>query len=438
MAEKQLNKQESSLSLHGDRSLVLGIDLGTTSVKVCIIDARTHKCVKQLTKDTQANVPSELGSEGNKQYVPKIVSALHTCISRLPREALRRVEKVGVCGQMHGCVLWKAGQRLEPQARHQHVRDGQVSHLYTWQDTRCSPEFLASLPAPDSHLGVHSGYGVATLLWFLRHKPQKLDMYDRSGTIQDLVVAMLCELDTPVMSVQNAASWGYFNTTTGSWNTELLKEAGLPLHLLPPDRAVLNVSTSAQMALLLPHGFEPPPASEAGCVSYLPYLDGRYLAVAAALTGGNALAAFVQMLQRWTQELGFNVPQSAVWTKILALAEAPAPAAGECELRVVPTVRGERHAPHQRASVTGVDVGNTGLGQVTDAVCRGVAANMDSMMSREWLLARGVRRLVGTGSALARNGPLRRAFQLTYDTPLEMADETSAAYGAALAAARCL
>ena len=64
----------------------------------------------------QANVPSELGSEGNKQHVPKIISALHGCISRLPRDALRSADQVtgggggvgdggGAGGIRHGTVL---------------------------------------------------------------------------------------------------------------------------------------------------------------------------------------------------------------------------------------------------------------------------------------------------------------------------------------------
>jgi len=44
-------------------------------------------------------------------------------------------------------------------------------------------------------------------------------------------------------------------------------------------------------------------------VEYFPYFDGKYLAVAASLNGGNTLAAFVRMLQQWTLELGFNVTQ---------------------------------------------------------------------------------------------------------------------------------
>ena len=75
---------------------------------------------------------------------------------------------------------------------------------------------------------------------------------------------------------------------------------------------------------------------------------------------------------------------AAVWTKILSLAEAVAPAGSDAgsptggpELCIVPTVRGERHSPHQRAAVSGVTVDNTGLGQVTEAICRGIAADLD-------------------------------------------------------------
>lgn len=45
-----------------------------------------------------------------------------------------------------------------------------VSHLVTWQDGRCSSEFLASLPRPESHLSVASGFGCATIFWLLKNR----------------------------------------------------------------------------------------------------------------------------------------------------------------------------------------------------------------------------------------------------------------------------
>lgn len=68
--------------------------------------------------------------------------------------------------------------------------------------------------------------------------------------------------------------------------------------------AVLNISTSAQLAFQMLEGFEPPLLDVRSSIEYFPYFNNRYLAVAASLTGGNVMAAFVRMLQQWTHELG--------------------------------------------------------------------------------------------------------------------------------------
>lgn len=55
----------------------------------------------------------------------------------------------------------------------------------------------------------------------------------------------------------------------------------------------------------MPLGFQPPEAPDpSSAVSYFPYFNGDYLAVAASLNGGNVLATFVGMVAQWTQELG--------------------------------------------------------------------------------------------------------------------------------------
>lgn len=64
-------------------------------------------------------------------------------------------------------------------------------------------------------------------------RPEKLKKYNCAGTIQDFAVAMLCNLDKPVMSVQNAASWGYFDCINDVWNDKILASAGFPVALLP-------------------------------------------------------------------------------------------------------------------------------------------------------------------------------------------------------------
>lgn len=76
-------------------------------------------------------------------------------------------------------------------------------------------------------------YRYITFYNFFFNRPDKLKKFNCAGTIQDFAVAMLCNLKQPVMSVQNAASWGYFDPVKSEWNIDLLKEADFPIHLLP-------------------------------------------------------------------------------------------------------------------------------------------------------------------------------------------------------------
>lgn len=55
-----------------------------------------------------------------------------------------------------------------------------VSHLVTWQDGRCSSGFLASLPQPESHLNVATGFGCATIFWLLKNRYRQL-LFDLSA-----------------------------------------------------------------------------------------------------------------------------------------------------------------------------------------------------------------------------------------------------------------
>ncbi|XP_044586577.1 sedoheptulokinase-like isoform X1 [Cotesia glomerata] len=455
--------------------LVLGIDLGTTSVKVIILSTETKQIIAKQSKEPQANVPSDLGIEGNKQDVPKILSAVHNCVSRLPKDLLRQVKSIGICGQMHGVALWKTtGSPEKEDGTFKLEIDRQsVSHLYTWQDARCDKIFLSTLPQSKSHLPVHTGFGCATLFWFARNKPEKLQKYDRCGTVQDLLVNLLTGSDEITMSTQNAASWGYFLTDQAKWETELMANAGFPVNLLPksilkpgqvagklrhpwfgipagvpigvalgdlqcsvlallkePDEAVLNISTSAQFTYVHP-SFDPNDCPESGSIEYFPYFNDKYLAVAASMNGGNTLATFVKTLQHWAMDLGFSVPQSKVWEKLIALGQEESAVS---TMEIEPLLLGERYDPDKTASVTGITLNSLTLGSVFRSLCSGVIRNLHNMMSQDLLKAKGIKRIVGNGSGLVRNPVLQKEVTNWYKLPLELGQSGDAAFGAALAA----
>jgi sedoheptulokinase len=67
----------------------------------------------------------------------------------------------------------------------------------------------------------------------------------------------------------------------------------------------MNISTSSQLCFpVLTAEFTPPRCELPTPVSYFPFFNGKFLAVAASLNGGNTLSAFVRMLQGWFATFG--------------------------------------------------------------------------------------------------------------------------------------
>ncbi|XP_038614996.1 sedoheptulokinase isoform X1 [Tachyglossus aculeatus] len=460
-------------------SLILGIDLGTTSVKAALVEVAGGAEQKPVvtascTRGTQAEVASPaVGPQGREQDVQKVIQALNECLSALPIQQLQRVCCIGISGQMHGVMFWKTNQGCEWKGSGASCvfEPKEVSHLITWRDGRCSSSFLASLPPPQSHLSVATGFGCATIYWHLMNSPEFLKSYSAAGTIHDYVVAMLCGLKKPLMSDHNAASWGYFNTRSRTWNSEILSRSDFPVHLLPDlaapgsvagrtsrdwcgipkgtevgvalgdfqcsvyssmtqrTDAVLNISTSAQLAAAMPSGFQPTQTPDPSApIAYFPYFNGTYLSVAASLNGGNVLATFVSMLLQWMAELGLEVLESSVYSQMIQAALTQM----DTTLTITPTLSGERHMPDQLASATGIAASNLSLGHVTRALCQGIIQNLQTMLPFQQLREWGVERVIGSGSALSRNEVLRQEVEKAFPVPVLFGQDVDAALGAAL------
>ncbi|XP_062341298.1 sedoheptulokinase [Osmerus eperlanus] len=449
---------------------VLGIDIGTTSIKAVLLDLTSKAVLENSSLPTKADIVANGGSNVKEQDTGQIINVLNKCIASLPGNKLKDVIMIGVSGQMHGVVFWKAKSGCDWSSGN-HFRARDTSQLITWQDGRCNSDFLATLPAPDSHLSLATGFGCATIFWYMRHRPEFLADLTVTGTIHDYVVSMLCGLERCVMTAQNAASWGYFNTATNQWNRDILKNANFPVHLLPecvesgslagqtcsewhgiPARtrvgaalgdfqcsvyscmtdgtdAVLNISTSAQLTYAMPEDFTPPHVPEpASSVSYFPYFKNSYLAVAASLNGGNVLASFVGMLSSWMKELGVDMSDSSLYEQVIRCALSQE----SSDLRVSPTLLGERHSPHRLGQVADIATSNLSLGHVTRAVCHGILENLTSMMPPVSLLAAGVERIMGSGSALSRNEVLRQEVEKAFPVPVVYGGDVDSAVGVAM------
>lgn len=456
----------------------LGIDLGTTSIKVAIVDAQ-GSVVENVTVPSNASVESNVGEVGSEQCASLIWAALHLGLKQLEPENQIKVRSIGISGQMHGLLLWQGRKSWHcgtDQTRHMEI--DHVSHLYTWQDRRCSQEFLASLPECESNRRLSSGYGCATYLWLLKNQRQYLaqEQFDCAGTVMDFVVAAVCDLDKPVTSDQLAASFGYFNIHTRSWNTEILLSCGFPVNILPEIHpagqaaghliqglehipagtpvlvamgdmqcgvlattesrhdAMLNIGTSIQMSMCV----EGIPSEEVkgDVVELVPYFNNAHLVVAAGLNGGNALMALVGIIQQWLQELGLSGTMSDP-QELLQLLLSLGKGSSTCtSLQICPTIFGERHDPDLLASVKGISAHNVSLGAIFRAASEGIVDNIFTLLPLDVLLSKGVTRIVGSGSVLSQNVlVLHRLKQvLTGKVSFVRGNESDAAFGAAKAA----
>ncbi|XP_071316719.1 sedoheptulokinase [Trachinotus anak] len=449
---------------------ILGLDVGTTSVKAVLLETDSRAVAASHALPTTSDIIDNSGIKAKEQDTGRIIDSLNRCIGLLPRDRLQRVSGIGLSGQMHGVLFWKGKSGCDWSSRDFFTaRD--TSQLITWQDGRCGSDFLSSLPKPDSHLSVATGFGCATIFWYMKHRPEFLEDFTVAGTIQDYVVSMLCGLDVCVMTPQNAASWGFFNTSSNQWNIDILKGAGFPVTLLPQcvssgglagktcsdwhgipagtpvgaalgdfqcsvyscmsvrTDAVLNISTSAQLTFAMPAGFKPQDSPHpASSISYSPYFDSLYLAVAASLNGGNVLATFVEMLAAWMKELDAELSDSDLYEKLIGCALKQETS----DLRVSPTILGERHNPLGLGQVTNISASNLSLGHVARALCHGVLDNITSMMPVERLQQAGVTRIVGSGSALTRNEVLRQEVEKVFPQPVVYRQNADSAVGVAM------
>ena len=185
------------------------------------------------------------------------------------------------------------------------------------------------------------------------------------------------------------------------------------------------------MTFVTKPGFQPAAPVSARPVEHFPYFGGRYLSVAASLNGGNVVAEFVTMLHGWTEDLGLTMSRDEIWRRIAAAGESAT--AADASLDITPTLFGERHDPAAVGSVGNVRPGNTGLGPVVVALCRGVVQNLAGMMTPGMLEEHGVTRILGSGGGLLRNSVMRRELAEVYKLEVAFVEESDACIGAAMA-----
>ncbi len=444
----------------------LGIDVGTSKTAAVIVDG-SGRTVATGSMAHAADVPAGRGL--SEQDPALLLESARSVVAGLPAAARQAVAAVGLTGQMHGVLLLdKQGSPVGP--------------LVTWQDGRCSQEFLADLRARTG-FQLRTGFGCATLAAYAA-AGRLPAAASHAATIHDWITAFLCGLARPVTDPTDAASWGLFDLATLRWDVQAVKNAGIPPDLLPavvacgevagrvtpgaaarfgippgipvtaamgdnqasliatmadPEKELaLTLGTGGQLSAVLPASdtalllAEAP--REAGAPwEFRPYPGGRLLAAGASLCGGSAWQWLAVTVEKVQEELGLpRLPRDRLYARLGELAAA-APRADASGVVVHPNFLGERHAPLLRGSIEGITLDNLSLGTLARSLAESITANLRDMLPARFREGRA--RVVASGNALERNPVLRQAASEALGLPVTMgAPPEAAAVGAALTA----
>jgi xylulokinase len=200
---------------------VLGIDLGTSSVKAGILNPATLNldCVSiREYPDLPEQEPEVLWR--------RTIEAVKDSVRLFGDRGM--VKAIGLTGQMHGAVLYDDDGML-------------IGPIITWKDEKHSTQAIIEkmklIIADQTHgeLGtdVSSGYSAVILLWIKEHEPDLFQRIAHFVLPTDFLRGKLLEKKDYATDPTNAFGTGLFNTRLNRWHEELIQEFQLPLNIFP-------------------------------------------------------------------------------------------------------------------------------------------------------------------------------------------------------------
>lgn len=102
------------------KDLILGFDIGTSSLKLIILNINNRKIEFELSKSTRDSLIIHENKNFSEQNVDVLLDLIKSLFEKIPASYLSRLKAVQLCGQMHGIVLWNKNTKIH-------------SNLVTWQ-----------------------------------------------------------------------------------------------------------------------------------------------------------------------------------------------------------------------------------------------------------------------------------------------------------------
>ncbi len=228
-------------------SILIGVDIGTSSVKAAAFDALTRRVLARADVPHAVHAPRPGWAEQDaNDWLAGTYKALSAVTSDIPASGVRGI---GIAGQSWACVPVDA--KGVPLAR-----------TPIWLDTRASMEAEAINRAGGGNLFPLAGNRAAPghsgpkALWMKKHAP---GVYQSARWMMQSNSFIALRL-TGVPSADRSLGYGWacYNMSRGEYDNEMARELGLPLEKLPPlynsSDVVGRVTADAARVTGLPEG----------------------------------------------------------------------------------------------------------------------------------------------------------------------------------------
>ncbi|MDJ0754620.1 MAG: xylulokinase [Ardenticatenaceae bacterium] len=221
----------------------LGIDLGTSSVKVALFSRDHLALVGETSREYAVAHPRPGTAEQNPaDWWIAVVDAVRRVTQAVDPTA---VQAIGLDGQMHGCVcVDRDGEVIYPAVIWADSRAAaEVDDLTRWQNT--TNALLPGRPA--------AGFAAATMWWLRRHRP---DIVSRTAAVLSVKDWVRWRLTGEIAADHSDASamWLY-DLSRRDWSADLITHIGWRIDQLPPLKfsgemaGPLRASAAAELGL---------------------------------------------------------------------------------------------------------------------------------------------------------------------------------------------
>lgn len=224
--------------------MLLGVDLGTSSVRVAVVDERG-----QIRGLGQQEYPIEIPRPGWAEQDPEAwwEATQAACRQAIQARGLapEAITAIGLSGQMHGTVLTTASG--DP-----------LGHAIIWADgrsaavaNRLNHEIGLARLAELAGNRVSAGFMAATLGWLREERPATLDSARWALLPKDFL--RLRMTGEAASEPSDASATLLFDIRRGDWSSELAEAVGVETELLPPvvpSRTVAGRLTAPAAAAL--------------------------------------------------------------------------------------------------------------------------------------------------------------------------------------------